>query len=274
VEPTASAERARQHTLFLMDGLCTAPSPVLLVVADVATAVRFALAVHSGSARWDDRPARSGRLLELDLARIAAGPAGDFTELLAELAGTDHWVYLPDVDSMVESPAGRRFLDELMDSVGGGEIAAVIASSTRDQLPKVQAEAPRLLGFASLLRGPDDAEPGGLTYTRSIVLRSADPTDLGWVISVRYELTGAIRADAATADISTDGRLQLVDTISMVGGDGEPPLGVVISLTPDAFTVSQEDAAFATAELAAERLVGRRLGREEHVTAARGIFYA
>lgn len=274
VEPKASDVRAGQHTMFLMDGLCRTPSPVLLVVCEESTAGRIALAVHDGSMGWADQPARVGKLLRLDLAGIAADPASDFTALLVELAGTDHWAYLPDVDSLLEFSTGHRFLDALMTAVGAGEVAALIASTTPERLPKLHAEAPRLAGFATSVRGPDDSGPGGLTGARSIAIPGNDPTDVGWVVAVRYELTGAIREEVDAADVSADGRLQLVDTVEMVVQDGEPPLGVFVGLTPDAFTFSQEDAAFATAALAAQRLVGRPLGPEEHVIAARGLFYA
>lgn len=268
-----SVERASQHELFLMDGLLSAPSPVLLVVTERAIAARFALALHAGSAPWNDRPARVGSLRELDLARIDAA-AGEFTRLLAELAGTDDWIYLPDIDSLVETMAGQRLLDELMASVGRGEPAAVITSTTPERLPKVQAEAPRLMGFACALQVAGDSDRAGPTYAPSIVLRSTDPTDVGWVVAVRYGLTKPIRTDAGTTDNFGDGRFELIDSIKMIGRDGEPPLGLLVSLKADAFTVSQENAAFASATLAAERLVGRQLGREEHLVAARGIFYS
>lgn len=264
---TTSAVPDDQHVIFLLEGLCRAPSPVLLVVGAAETAAQIALALHDGRGRWDERPARVEGLLQLEPARITADPAADFTELLAELASTDHWIYLPNVDSLLDSAAGRRFLDELMNSVSSGGVAAVIASTTSERLPKVRAEALRLIGFASTL------SLDAYSYTRSVVVEASDSTDVGWVVAVRYELTEEIRGDADTSDVSTDGRLQLVDTIHMVTRPNEPPAGLIVGLTPDAFTVSQEEAAFGSAAAAAERLVGRRLRPEERVTAARGVFY-
>lgn len=220
------AESERQTSLFLMDGLCTAPSPVLMVVGDVGMVGQVALHVHDGSARWDDRPARVGRLLRLDLAGVAGYPADTVGALVSELAGTDDWAYLPDVGVLLESSAGRHFLDKLMTSVADGGVAAVIASVTREALAQLTVECPRLMGFATVL-APSDSEPGGLTYTRSIVSNSVNPEDVGWLVVVRYELTQDIAADADSATTPTDGRLQLVDNIHLIVRDDVPPLGVI-----------------------------------------------
>lgn len=257
-----------------MDGFCTSPSPVLLLVGDARTASKVASAVYTGSGSWDDRPTRVGRLLQLDPVSIATGPADSLTERLAELASTDHWIYVPGIASLLETPVGRRFLDELMASVGSGGIAAMIASTPRELLPTLRADAPRLLGFASMLRLPDGSDPGGYTFCRSIVTRSADSHDVGWMISVRFELTEAVRPDPEPASGAVESALQLVDGIQMIIRKGMRPLGVITSLKPDAFTAGDEDAAFTTATLAAEQSVGRPLGPAEHVVAARAIFYA
>lgn len=274
VEAGSFGERANQQMLFLMDGFCRTPSPVLLIVGETAAATRIALAVHDGSTRWDSRPARVGKLMRLDSAAIAADPVGDFAALLAGVARTDHWFYLPDIHSLVESPVGGRFLDDLMTLVGDGGAAAVIASTTREHLPKLQAEAPRIMGFASILHHPVDSDSAGLTFFRSIVVRSTDQADVGWMVAVRYDLAGAVQTDTSLAADPADNRLRLVDAAQMIVRDGKPPLGAIISLTPDAFSVLQQDAAFATASRAAERLVGRRLGPEERSIAVRAIFYA
>jgi hypothetical protein len=273
VESTVFTEHDREF-MFLSDGFAANPSPALLVVAEEAAAGQVALAVYNGSLTWHNRPARLGRLMRMELERIASSAATDYTPMLAEVADTDHWLYLPDVDSLLTSLSGRRFLDVLMTWVGDGNLAAVIASTTREQLPELHAKAPRLMGFADALHVPNDSGTGGLTSTRTLVVPTTDSDDVGWLVAVRLELTGPIQEVAEQPDVSTDDRLRLVDTVHMVVDDNAPPVGVLIGLTPDAFTVSQEDAAFTSAALTAERLVGRPLAPNEHITPARAIFFA
>ncbi|HET9168110.1 MAG TPA: hypothetical protein VFN97_01705 [Actinospica sp.] len=274
MDPTGFSERTRQQTLFLMDGFCASPSPVLLIVGDAQASSKVAAAVYTGSGPWHDRPTRVGKLLQLDPASIATGPADSLTEMLATLESTDHWIYVPDVASLSATAVGRRFLGELMASVGNGGIAAMIASTPRDQLTTLRADAPRLLGFASMLDLPAGSDPGGYTSCRSLVTRSADPDDVGWTVSVRFELTEPVRSDARPASGPVWSALQLVDGIQLIVKDGAPPLGVLASLKPDAFTAGDEHAAFTTAALAAEQSVGRPLRPGERLVAARAIFYA
>gem|GEM_PF-6505876 len=265
-------ESELQTMLFLMDGLCRAPSPVLMIVSDVEMAGKVALAIHDGSAPWEDRPQRVGTLLRLDLAGIAGFPADAVATLASELGDTDDWLFLPDIGVLLESPSGRRFLDELMRSVANGGVAAVIASVSREVLARLPVECPRLMGFATVLN-PGEAGAETLTYARSIVSSSNNPEDVGWLITVRYELSQKIANDPDSPITLTDSRLQLVDRIQMVVRDDAPPLGVIISLASDAFSVAQEDAALETAAIAAKCLVGRALRRDEDVVAARAIFY-
>ncbi|MFF4427120.1 hypothetical protein ACFY04_41350 [Streptomyces sp. NPDC001549] len=77
----------------------------------------------------------------------------------------------------------------------------------------------------------------------------------------------------SSADLASDGRLHLVEAMDLITERGRHPRGLLVRLTADAFTASQEDAVFATAELAARRLLGRPLNPGEHITAARGLFY-
>jgi hypothetical protein len=95
------------------------------------------------------------------------------------------------------------------------------------------------------------------------------------VVAVRFELGAPITPDAdfqTGADIAAAS--ELVDTFYVVESEDEPPLGVMVGLKAEAFTVTQEDAAFATATKASQRVVGRRLESGESVKAARGIYYA
>jgi hypothetical protein len=274
VEATVLTERDDQRRMFLLDGFCRSPSPVLLLVGVGPAASRVASAFHNGTLPWDDRPARVGRLLELDSVKMAAAPAGNLADLLTELAGTDHWIHVPEVGSLAGTPAGRRVLDGLMAAVRDGGVAAVIASTSHELLPVVRAEAPRLMGFASMVRFPDGSEPGDHTSCRSLVACSLDPADVGWLVAVRYELTGPVGQDVGPADGDAGSALQLLEAIEMITREDGPPFGVIASLKPEAFTASDEDAAFATAALAAERFVGRPLNPGEHVVAARAVFYA
>jgi len=267
------AEQGRHYTLFLLDGLSRSPSPVLLVVADAVTAGHVAVAVHNGTAEWADRPTRADRLLQLDVAKLAAARTDTSVALLTELASTDHWILLPDIDRLVDSLPGRAFLDDLVSAVGRGEVAAVIASTLPERLADLQAEAPRLSGFATAVRGPGSG-PGGKTTTRSVVVPGNDAADAGWIVAVRYDLSGPVPPNGDTAAPSTDGRLRLVESMRMiVKADGSPD-GVIVSLKPEAFTVSQESAALAVAELAGHHLIGRSLTPGERVTATRALYYA
>ncbi|MFD5564441.1 hypothetical protein [Kitasatospora griseola] len=266
LSPEAASE---EYQLFLLDGLCRRPSPVVLVVDEATTAVQVARHLHDDSTAWEKRPPRIGKLLKLDLASLAATSADGATALLSGLAGTDDWIFLPDVDELVDSEVGSGFLTGLEVSVGGGEVAAVIVSTLPERRRRLAQAAPRLIGFATTLAG------GKATYTRSVAAPSTNPTDTGWTVVVRYELTGGIQPETDPADLAADGRLHLVETLNLIyKREGEPPLGLLVGLTADAFTASQEDAAFATAELAARRVLGRPLSLGEHITSARGLFYA
>lgn len=241
----------------------------MLVVGEPATATVVALRLHDGSASWDERPARIDGLWRVDAASLVAGGAVRAASVLTELEASDHWAFLPDVDTLGDSEVGRGFLDRLIVSVGQGEIASVIASTTPERLPCLQRTAPRLMGFAITL-----SVDGGRASYRSIAARSSDSLDAGWVVAVRYELAGDIHQEGAAVDAAGDGRLHLVESLGLVKRERGPALGVLVGLSADAFTASQEDAAFATAQLAATRLISRPLVPGEKITAMRGVFYA
>lgn len=272
MEPSSGAWQDRQHSLFLIDGLTSAPSPVLLIVDDESVATAVALAIFDGTAGWKERPARKDRLLRVDGSTIVTlAPAGRAV-ILAELAASDHWIYLAEVDRLLDTPGGRDFLDQLAVSLGEGGPAAVLASATPDRLPALRAGALRLLGFATILQHRGESSVGGRSFVRTVVAESSDRTDIGWVVAVRYELSAPMDPDRGGGP-SQDGRLHLVERLAVVDRPGHPPAGVLVTLAADAFSVSQEDAVYATATAAAGWLVGRPLGAEERVVATRAICY-
>jgi hypothetical protein len=256
------------RTLFLLDGLAARPAPVLLLVTDRELAGEFARRVHSENGAWPDAPATRNRLLAVDPAAIAKQPEAAADTLLDHFAGTADWLFAPDIDQLTGSPAGRRVLAGLPDAVRAGAITAVLASTSADGLTRLRSAAPRLTAFAQTL------ESGRKYVTNVMVSPSTDPTDHGWTVLSRLDLT-AERGPVSTAtDRTTRASIELTEQIQMIERGGDNTAGVLIGFLADAFTMSQAEAALTTAAIVARHLVGRPLRPDEKVTAVRAIYHS
>lgn len=266
-----------QYVLFLLEGLLRSPSPVILLVVDRSVARSLALRFHAGSVGWDELPAPSGSLLAFETGAAAGLTRQTARDFCAELATTTDWLYLEDVEELLDSPGGNYFLAALLDHVANGDIAAVVAATQPDNFSRLRSKAVRLLGFAIVVERPEGTD--GLQYyqANTFVRPAQDRNDTGWMVAVRFDLTSPITPDADfTADAAVAGAIELVDTVQVIQPrePDRPPEGVMIGLKPDAFLVTQQAAAFATATMAAQRVVGRTLRPGENVTATRALYYA
>jgi hypothetical protein len=263
------------YTQFLADGLLHNSSPVVCLVTDASTASAVALALHAKSPDWAELPKAEGRLLRFETDTAAELSDQQASALCAELAATEHWLYIEDVDVLLDSRGGRHLLTALLAGVANGDLAAVIASAQPDSLNRLRSDALRLMGFALIVEGPGPSGAFELSRSISVVREAQDRDDTGWTIAVRFDLTSPITPYADyDAGAAIAGAVELVDTAHVIEPPDGPPLGAMIGLRADAFTVTQEDAAYATATMAAQRLVGRLLKSGESVKATRAIYYA
>ena len=261
--------------LFLMDGLLRNSSPVVLVVADPSIALPFANELYNGSVGWDKLPKVEGSLFRLETTRVARLNAEQVRSLCHEIAATRRWLYIENIDELLDSSGGHHFLVELANSVARGEPAMVIMTTQPEHLDRVRAAVPRLAGFAKTVEWSGQTDSASASQLTSIVAKAQDRDDSGWIVAVRFELAGPISPDASfDGDPASAGVLQLVDTVQIIDSADAPPEGAMIGFSPDAFTFTQEAAAFAAAALAAQRVIGRALQPGEWVTAARGLYYA
>jgi len=266
-----------QYSLFLLEGLLRNPSPVILLVTDRSAALSLAQRFHAGSVSWDELPAPSGSLLAFETGAACGLTSQTARDVCAELAASTDWLYIEDVEELLESAGGSYFFTTLLDHVAGGDIAAVIVSTQPDNFSRLRSNAVRLLGFATVFEHSDGT--GGLQFYRAntYVRPAQDRSDTGWMVAVRLDLTSPITPDADfTTDPAIAAAMELVSTVHVIGfrEADQPPDGVMIGLKPDAFLVTQHAAAFATATMAAQRVIGRTLYPGENVIATRALYYA
>ena len=206
------------------------------------------------------------------LERAAGLSSQQARDVCANVAATEDWLYVDNFDVLLDSSGGKYFLTAITDSVASGDLAAVIVSTRPERLKRLRTGATRLMGFAVIAEQcPDGSFEASTSIT--IVRETRDRSDTGWMMAVRYELSGPITPYAEFdpgADISD--AVVLADKMYVIGSLNEPD-GAMISLTADAFTLSQEDVAFATATKVAQRLVGRRLEPGESMKVTRTIYY-
>lgn len=275
MEPHSSENLDNQYNLFLVEGLIRDPSPVLLIVDAAPIAQGIAGEVYAGRSEWDEQPEARGRLLWFDPVTAAGMSSQEVHGYFSELATTDDWIYIGDLDMLCNSSGGQRFLAALLHAIARHEVAAVLASATAERISDLRLLAPRLMGFATLCQRATDEHPGGLIRTTSLVLNFDNALDTGWVVAVRFDLEAPM---APTTEFSGDdavaGAMQLVESVHLVEGRGLPPAGAMIRLKPQAFTITQEATAFTTAANAAKRVIGRPLSLGESVTATRALYYA
>jgi hypothetical protein len=265
----------KDYSSFLLDGLIPSPSPLVLLVTDSASAMTVATQLHAGLVDWDELPAATGRLISFATDAAAELTSPKARELCEELVATGHWLYIGDVDTLLDSVGGKYLLDALLKGIASGELPTVITATRLDLVSRLRSRAIRFMGFAVTVEGPDAAGEFEFSHSTSVVRPAHDRNDTGWVVAVRLQLSSPISPEAdPETEAAAAGVMELVDTAQLVDWPDRPPAGVMIGLRPDAFTVGQETAAFATAAKAARRVVGRPLLAGESVTAARGIYYA
>jgi hypothetical protein len=257
---------------FLLDGFRRNPSPLVVLVTEPSVARGTALRLHQGAGS-EVLPEAHGGLVRLETEKSAGLSSQQARGLCAQIAATEDWLYVDNIDVLLDSSGGKHLLTALTDSVASGDLAAVIVSTRPERFERLRSGAKRLMGFAVIVE--KDPDGGFETSTSITIVREArDRSDTGWMIAVRYESVGPITPHAEFdpgADISD--AVALADKIYVIGSV-EEPLGAMVGLTADAFTVSQEDVAFATATKVAQRLVGRRLEPGEIMKVTRAIYYA
>jgi hypothetical protein len=268
----ASAEDG-DYSVFLLDAMLRHTTPVLLLVMDVEAAQHAALQLHADPLQSEVLPPAEASLLSFDAEVVEDFTRSDADGLCVELAASRNWIFLGDVDEMLRSTGGHHLINAATASIANGDLAAVIASVAAPRLKDFWSQAIRFSGFATTL------EHDGIQFRRfqltSVVREASDRDDTGWLVAVRYQLTAPITPDAPVkVDVETSAALELVTTIQVIDHPNKPPAGVVVGLSPDAFTVGQESAAFSTATLAARRFVGRPIGVDEEVAVKRAIYFA
>jgi hypothetical protein len=264
-----------QYNLFVLDGLQKSPSPVFLLVADETVAVQVALALHRGSIERPDLSPGTAGMIEFTAEEVGRLSEAQSVATVRELASAGHWVYLPQVDRQFDVPGGRRFLHAVLDAAAGGELTPVVATVPPERLGRLQRRAVRLMGLAETIDPQRAGEGLERSHVTSVVRHATDRHDVGWTVVVRFDLSAPITPDAPfAADAEMSGAMGLVESLHLVDLPGQPPAGVLVSLIPDAFSMTQEAAALRTAAAAARQLIGRHLGTYESVTPTRAIFYA
>lgn len=253
-----------------MDGLARLPTPTLLILADEPTAAAVAEEIHQGRASWPTGPSRVDGLLQVATARLLEAGPDDCQALLSEVSATDHWLFVPDIEPLTQAPE-CAFLDQLLPYVRDGRLASLILSADPSSSDAVRAGSPRLAGFAEVLVA-QGASWESWTPVRTIAAPATQRDDVGWVVMVRLELATGIEV-LPQPESATDGVLHLVERFHLVMDDRGLPAGALVTLSSGAFSASQEDAVFRTAEAAATRLVGRPLAGGESVAAVRALLY-
>lgn len=270
-----SQEEGDEYSLFLLEGLARAPSPLVLIAADDGPAQHLALRLHSEPVSNFGLPPPQGQLLSLSTELFNDMTLATARAFIDELATTEHWLYVQHLDHLLDSAIGGVFLRLLLDAVSDGRVSAVIASLAPEQVDRLRREARRLLGFAQLMEKNGSRGVFEVSRLTTLVAESPDRSDTGWVVAVRYDLRAPVTPYVDVAvDSHTSAAMELVEAVHLINYPNRPPDGVMISLHAVAFTATQEAVAFETATRAARRVVGRPLVPGETVTATRGVFYA
>jgi len=254
---------------FLNDGLLRRTTPTMVFVGTPEEATDVVRQLHAGYLPELVAAAGPGsKLLGLDGATIVPS-AADFC---AELTAGQHWLVITNIGALLDSPGGRLLLDTLCESIAKAELPFVAVTATPSDVGRLHSEAIRFSGLARVF--PMSAAPAGIPAGELgyLVMQSADPRDVGWLISVRTVLT-APRIDSRThLGAAADQAMRKVETLQAVGSD-TVPTGILASFVNGAFTQAQQEEAFAAAELVAHRIVGRPLKENESIEARRGVFY-
>jgi len=265
-----SAPADDQYTWFLFDGLRPAPTPVLLVVADTSAAWAAVAAAYRGELPLDFAPA-TGHLLQLAAHEYPGTTEEDAEAFASELVAGKHWIYVTNIDQLLDAGGGQKLLAVIVEQVAAGALAAVVGSVSKDGYSRLSSHCLRLVAFATTLELSNSARGWVASELDTVVQESLDRSDTGWTVMVRLQLSSAVSSDKHfEGEVAAQSAAYLVERMFTIG---DPPEGVLVSLRADAFTVSQREAAFNAARQVANGVVGRTLAAGEGLTAVRGIYH-
>lgn len=273
---------------FLIDGLGRS-TPGYLWVSNDGNLLRehlqgLALRVAKGGGP-DDFAGRP--LLEIKAERLLdtlvqhEDAAALLMAVVEELAQSGATFAIDHVEVLLDSSAGRGFLDGLLDAVRDGTLGCFLALTDGQGFARVEAEAFRLLGLCTVIQFDDEA-PRAVEF-RSLVIAatSDDPSDLGWMVAVRCHLAApapALAALTAGSDVVEAGGIgafddERVQNLILFDVPDAPARAILVSITPEAADADQIDLAGEIAVDAARTAIWRSLRDDEQLVAVRQIHY-
>lgn len=257
---------------FLADGFRTRASQGAILVADEPVAQSMARLLHEEGLA-DLRAAAAGAgLLVFKPEVIGRMSADDAAQVCAQARAGGHWLFLQNVEKMLESEGGRRLLETICDAMAEGMLPSVVASTPANNYQFIMNALCRLVGLVPVIRLNSTGKPEGVDRINYLMLRTNDRSDTGWIVSVRYSLMSPLGDAYDSTGPEAEGYLPTMDKIHIIGGKSEPS-GAFVSFKPESFQVGQQSAVFTAAEKLARRAVGRPLVPGERVEARRGLFY-
>src|SRR5262249_53481582 len=185
-----------------------------------------------------------------------------------------HWLYLENAEQLTETSGGRNLLDATCSAMAEASLPCVIASTSSRTYNQLEQAAFRLRGLVPVAHLNSTGPFKLFEELTFLMTEPKDRSDTGWAVAVRYQLNSPMVDDPyRTPDPQADSALRMTDNIAVVQGERGLPQGVIISFKADAFQVGQQPAVFNAAEVVARRVVGRKLGSDEHAEARRGVCF-
>jgi hypothetical protein len=265
--------------IFLMDGIRKHVSPGALLVADKSIASDVAnRMIEVGLAELQPATPGAGLMTikSKDVSRISADGARGICTYAQEKG---HWLFLKNIDRLLESPGGRALIEIACEEMAEGTLPCMLVSTPPSKYEFVSGAICRIIGLAPAVRWGSTGEFEGFDDIVYFVKRTMDkdPANTGWLISVRYSLLSPVGTTYDSVAPESDYALPMLDNISFLSRDKNKPAtepdGAIVSLTSDSFQASQQVPAFTAAEKLARRAIGRQLALGERVEARRGIYY-
>jgi hypothetical protein len=269
-------------SLFLLDGASDDPTPALMWVSEDEDRLTRHLAALAAAIVEGRAPAEfAGRgVLRIDRpsfeAGLAAGEDRAFTEtILGEAEQSGAVLALPSLDTLLDTPRGRGFLEDLRSAFGNGRLDQFIALMDHKGVERLRRADPRLVAFF----GVDDLDEDA-SYVPSVLTLETDSEDLGWVVAVHCQLKapapaleglqyGRKTALPGTGEALAELGVESIQTLSQPSGSQT----LMISLAAGAAAAGDLVRAEQLAVAVARRLIGRPLADGEQAEATRMVCY-
>lgn len=285
IEPTWPEEnQLADVSTFLLDGTGY-PSPGYLWVSDDEdTRERYLVNLARSILNGDALPDFAGRRLFVCECPAVVGLArregvSALISTIDEVEDSGVAFGLNRIEMMLDSAAGKGFLDGVLDAMRDSRIGCFLALTGSTGLERLKAEAPRLLGFCTV-QMLDETPPWSVDF-RSLAVQGNpdDPSERGWVIAVRCRFTApapALAALAAGSDFLGAGGIgafddERVDNLAVVHNDSVAAL--IVSLWPDSAGPEEPDLADEIALDAAGTAVWRPLRPDEELAVVRKVHF-